>query len=160
MLLTFTHAQSGTIIKDSGELSEDVAGPKLQFAKSEFVPVAELANMLADLPVTEVAVFSRNPVVFLNGCETGTSGFYATTNQDFAGTFLRLGSRGVIVTEAPIWTFFGYNFGVSLIRQLAGGDAVTVALWRARNDYLTKAHNPLGLLYSYYGGADVAVTFH
>jgi hypothetical protein len=32
------------------------------------------------------------------------------------------------------------------------------ALLQTRTDFL-KAHNPLGLLYSYYGGPDVKITF-
>ncbi len=158
MLMTFTHARSGTVIRDDGTVAEDVAGPRVQFAADEYLPARELAELLASLPESESPLFRNHPVVFLNGCETGTGGFFATSNQDFAGTFLRLGARGVIVTEAPIWSFFGYNFGVSLLRELTKGTPIPAALLKARLDYL-KTHNPLGLLYSYYGGADVTISF-
>jgi hypothetical protein len=159
IILTFTHGLSGTIIKDDGSVMEYIGGPRLQFADNEFVPAKVLNDILGSIPDTEVSMFHNAPLVFLNGCETGTAGYYATTNLDFGGTFLRMGSRGVIVTEAPVWTYFGYNFGISLLKQLKTGDSVPDAILTIRRQYLEKTHNPLGLLYTYYGGPDVKVNF-
>lgn len=159
LVLTFTHGANGTIIDSGGQLTQDAAGPKLIFAPNEYLPVSVIGDLIAMTPADEISYFPGGPIVFLNGCETGTDGFYTTTNEDFPGTFLTMGSRGVIVTEAPIWTYFGYNFGRSLLQELKNGEPVTSAILKTRTLYLQTAHNPLGLLYSYYGGADVAVTF-
>jgi len=158
MILTFTHGQSGTIVSPAGAVSQDPAGPQLVFAANESLPVAQLSPLLGSVGLNDT-FFPQGPLVFLNGCETGTAGFYATTNQAFAGTFLRMGARGVIVTEAPIWTFFGYNFGLSLVKEIKSGEPIAVALLKVRKEYLANSNNPLGLMYSYYGGADVAVDF-
>lgn len=160
MIVTFTHGVSGTTFRDDGQVSEDPEGPKLQFAKSEFVPATLLNRLLGHVPSSEASMFTNSPVVFLNGCETGTAGFYPTSNLHFAGTFLRMGARGVIVTEAPIWTYFGYNFGILLMRDIKAGDTVPSSVLSARQYYLKKLNNPLGLLYSYYGGPDVTVHFN
>jgi hypothetical protein len=156
LVVTFTHGGNGTIIDSSGQITQDAAGGKLIFAANEYLPVSEINDLQGS---TVGAFFTNAPVIFLNGCETGTAGFYATTNQDFAGTFLALGSRGIIVTEAPIWQYFGYNFGLSLLKEMKDGEPITSALLKTRKTYLLQAKNPLGLLYSYYGGADAAVHF-
>jgi len=161
MILTFTHGLSGTTITKEGNVMEFIGGPRLEFAGNEFLPAAELNRLPNNLNLqpNDVTVLTSAPVVFLNGCETGTAGFYPTTNLDFAGTFLRLGSRGVIVTESPVWTYFGYNFGISLLKQIRAGDAIPLAMLQTRREYLTKLNNPLGLLYTYYCGPDVTVSF-
>ena len=158
LVVTFTHGANGTLIDAGGQITQDAAGGKLIFAPNEYLPVADISNLQVN--TMAASLFTNAPVIFLNGCETGTAGFYATTNQDFAGTFLTLGSRGVIVTEAPIWQYFGYNFGISLLKQIKSGEPITSALLETRKEYLLQAKNPLGLLYSYYGAADTAVQFH
>jgi len=159
VILTFTHGANTTVINSDGQLTQDAAGPRLIFADNEYLRVSVISELVSATPADEKSFFPAGPVIFLNGCETGTAGFYSTTNEDFAGTFLSMGSRGVIVTEAPIWTFFGYSFGQDLLRELTTGEPITEAILKTRIRYLQNANNPLGLLYSYYGGADVAVHF-
>ena len=160
MIVTFTHGQSGTVFADSGTVSEDAAGPKLIFSASEAaLNVDDLNGLISNLPPDETYVFPRSPFVLLNGCETGTAGFFATTNQDFVGTFLRMGSSAVIATEAPVWTFFGYSFGLDLLRAIRSGAPVASALLTTRQQYLNQAKNPLGLIYSAFGEPDAAFVF-
>jgi hypothetical protein len=102
------------------------------------------------------ALLSRQPLVFLNACETGTAGFFATGALNFPGTLLSLGARGVIATESPIWMLFGYHFGQELISHLFAGEEVSAALLTVRKEFLNR-NNPLGLLYSYYGNPDVVL---
>jgi hypothetical protein len=158
MIVTYTHALSGTVVKeDQGRMivQEDAAGPRILFANNEFLPAQELADMRLSLPTDQRTLFANQPLIFLNGCETGTAGFYATTNLDFPGTFLELGSRGVISTEAPVWTMFGYSFGNSILSQLKTGEPVPLIMVQTRKQFWDQSNNPLGLLYSYYGGSDV-----
>jgi len=61
-------------------------------------------------------------------------------NQDFAGDVLKYGFReGVIVTEAPVWIYFGYNFGQSLLQELStGGKQLADAVLKTRRHYFAK----------------------
>ena len=159
MIVTFTHGQSGTIVDANGRISEDVAGPRLLFSDTGALNVGDLNTLLSNLPLEELYVFPQAQVVFLNGCETGTAGFFATTNQDFVGTFLRMGSSAVIATEAPVWTFFGYSFGLDLLREIRSGTPIASALLNIRKQYLDQAKNPLGLIYTIFGQPDAAFVF-
>jgi hypothetical protein len=131
----------------------------LLFSDTGALNVGDLNTLLSNLPLEELYVFPQAPVVFLNGCETGTAGFFATTNQDFVGTFLRMGSSAVIATEAPVWTFFGYSFGLDLLREIRSGTPIASALLNIRKQYLDQAKNPLGLIYTIFGQPDAAFVF-
>jgi len=158
LVVTYTHVASGTVIRGDGTVAEEVSGPKILFTSKEFLPAQDLRDIGNAVPANEGDVLSNNPLVVLNGCESGTSGYYVTTNLDFPGEFLRMGSRGVIATEAPVWSPFAYNFGISLMRGLVSSkERIPLALWKTRMEYLRESKNPLGLLYSYYGGPDVAL---
>jgi hypothetical protein len=137
--------------------SRNDGGPRILFASNEFLPAQDLADLRLSLQAGEKVLFTNQPLIFLNGCETGTAGFYATTNLDFPGTFLELGSRGVISTEAPVWTMFAYFFGNEVLSGLKTGNPVPLILVQTRRKFWDTSHNPLGLLYSYYGGADVRI---
>lgn len=69
---------------------------------------------------------------------------------------MRLGARGVIATESPVWDLFSLSFGNDLIDSIAKGVTVSKSLFDVRNQYL-KWGNPFGILYSYYGSFDVRV---
>jgi hypothetical protein len=67
----------------------------------------------------------------------------------------------------PIWTAwreppgFAYDFGSEMMKSLGTTkQPVSLVLFKTRNDFLRKNHNPLGLLYSYYGGVDAALILH
>jgi hypothetical protein len=63
---------------------------------------------------------------------------------------MRLGARGVIVTEAPVWAYFASNFGEHVVQAILQGAPASQALRETRLLFM-RANNPLGLLYSYYG---------
>jgi hypothetical protein len=142
MLITYTHASSGTVVHDDGHgqilVSEDPAGPKLLFTTHEALPARDLNEV--SRAVAGRIVLDNAPLVILNGCETGTAGFYATTNLDFPGTFLAMGARGVLATEAPVWDLFAYNFALSLMRKATAGDPIPVALFKTRLEFLSQSH--------------------
>jgi hypothetical protein len=159
LIVTFTHGQSGTTIDSNGQTSEDANGPKLLFAANEALVVDDLNALISAIPPDEDNVFAKAPIVFLNGCETGTGGFYPTTNQDFVGTFLRMGSQAVVATESPVWESFGYSFGLDLLQAIRAGTPLADALLAVRRQYLLQANNPLGLVYSIYGSPDAVLSF-
>lgn len=164
ILLAYTHASSGTILvktdADVLTIQKDLRGSRLIFEDNDFVRPNDLyrlkINFQASHPGFERPFLFQRPLVFLNACETGTKGASPSTKLDFAGTFLDLGARGVIVTEAPVWKWFAYFFGKDLIQELANGHEVGSAIFALRNKYM-KLGNPLGLLYSYYGNPSATI---
>jgi hypothetical protein len=160
LIVAYTHAENGTILQqiNPGQYVslEDISGPKLQFAKTEFLSAIDLDGLPSELLIPLFSL-KQHPVVFLNGCETGGGGYFATKQISFPSVFLHFGARGVIATDAPVWEMFGYYFGNSLLKYLQTGQPASLGVLNARRDYLRSSKNPLGLLYAYYGGADAAV---
>jgi hypothetical protein len=153
MLAVFTHATNDLPQGPSGSAQP---GPEIFFAQNDFVTIRDLQRLTAGQESSEL--FHVRPLVFLNGCETGTAGSVATGALNFPSTFLDMGARGVIATEAPVWPAFAYDFGSSMMNTLKGSNQpVSQVLLQTRKDFLQKNHNPLGLLYTYYGGVDAAL---
>lgn len=165
ILLAYTHASSGTILvktdADVLTIQKDVRGARLIFKENDFVRPQDLYNLKIRYPQLSplrerLPFFEMQPIVFLNACETGTKGISPTTKLDFPGTFLDLGARGVIVTEAPVWKWFAFFFGKDVIEELAAGHEISHTLFVLRNKYMALG-NPLGLLYSYYGNPNAKI---
>jgi hypothetical protein len=155
LIATFTHGTSGTTILPGASpiALADLLGPRLRFAdKNELQPDAiyALGNDLTD-EEGRLPYFPRRPIVFLNGCETGTGGVVATNDRSFPGVFITMGARAVVVTEAEIWRVFGYAFGSNLLDRLSKGESLPAALRAVRLLFLEQSNSPIGLLYSYYG---------
>jgi hypothetical protein len=162
MIIAFTHAENGTILQSlpGGEFAAvaSVSGPKLWFNKGQALRAIDLDSLPSDFQMA-VITMSQHPLVLLNGCETAGGGFFSTKDLSFPAIFLRFGARGVIATESPVWEMFGYYFGKSLIANLKVGQPASTALLNARKEWLHTSKNPLGLLYSYYGGVDASIAF-
>jgi hypothetical protein len=153
IVAVFTHATNDLPQTQGGA---PLSGPEIFFAQNDFVTVRDLEKLSLNLPTTEL--FFKRPLVFLNGCETGTAGSIATGAWNFPSTFLDMGARGVIATEAPVWPAFAYDFGSSMMNALkTSNQPVSLVLLETRQNFLQKNHNPLGLLYTYYGGVDAAL---
>ena len=165
MIVAYTHADNGTVFaRDPGtgdiirNLSE--SGAKLRFSKTEFLSVLNLFQLPTELQMTSLEL-KQHPLVFLNGCETSGAGYFSTPTWSFPGEFLRIGARGVVATEAPIWDVFGYDFGQDIIKKLkSSGSSVPLVLLDTRRQWMHDNNNPLGLLYSYYGGLDASFDFN
>jgi hypothetical protein len=178
ILWTYTHGHSGTVDlavpmqSKPGQPTninpgpttvnieaKDIAGQRIDFSSSisESMSVTELdmGTVPAD---NETLFFAGQPLVFLNGCETGTEGSQGTTELSFPGVFIRRGARAAVVTEAIVWDSFAYYFGEMFLRNISSGamDAGE-ALLHARRQLLSDSNNPLGLLYSYYGPASLRI---
>ncbi len=154
LLSSFTHGTSGTTIRRTpkGRFAYvfEIAGSRLRLSENE--PAIQPTDLIKlTLGEDRELFFPNQPLVFLNGCETGTSGAQPTTDESFPGNFIRLGARGVVVTEAPIWMFFGYHFGNDLMREVFAGQELAVAMRAVRRRHMELSRNPLGLLYAYYG---------
>jgi hypothetical protein len=157
MLVVFTHARND-IAEQPGTndvvLGQSGGGPALAFGPAEFVSVNALENLRTSVAPPAVFEFAQHPLVLLNGCTTGSASFFALGNRTFPKTFLSFGARGVVATEAPVWALFADDFGTSLLRNMKTKIPVSLALMKSRKDYVRDSKNPLGLLYTYYGGVD------
>jgi branched-chain amino acid transport system substrate-binding protein len=163
LIVAYGHGSSGTKIiigrTDSGKEEiftvDDIIGPCFIFAddKNEILRPndLELISIPAHYYAYNPCHFKMQPIIILNACETGASGQRTADNNGFVGAWTRLGSRAVIVTEAPVWANFAQHFGQDLINRLFLGDEVRMALLKARKKHLERWGNPLGLVYSLYG---------
>jgi hypothetical protein len=151
----FTHGYSGIQFETSGgtyNVRYEVNGPRLGLSDEEQLRSQDLRDW--GVGFTAAAPFlAARPIVFLNGCETGTVGGPDGLNgSPFQDVFLQNGARAVIVTESAIWHYFGYGFGSQFLEYMArdGYDAAR-AIYEARLEFLRTNKNPFGLLYSVYG---------
>jgi len=157
MLVVFTHARNDVTQQPGATdvaLGQSGGGPALAFSPTEFVTVNTLENLQTSVALPAVFEFAQHPLVVLNGCTTGSASFLAIGNRTFPGTFLSFGARGVVATEAPVWALFADDFGTSLLRSMVTKIPVSSALLETRKRYVHDSNNPLGLLYTYYGGVD------
>jgi hypothetical protein len=101
--------------------------------------------------------WSGAPLVFMNGCDT--AGFSPAAPSDLVTRFIHgRHASAVIGTEVTIWELLaGEMAGLFLKRFLAGADAGK-ALLAARRELLAK-RNPLGLVYTLYGSANLKLTY-
>jgi hypothetical protein len=132
----------------------DQNGAHIDFSQSDLLTSGafERATVRED---HTVPYLRSHPLVFLNGCETGTAGIDSTNENSFPGMFLDLGASSVIATEAPVWDKFGLGFSNELIALLSAGESLGDALFDIRRKYLKVANNPLGLIYTLYGNPNV-----
>lgn len=146
----FTHATS--------DLATANTGPELYFDANDKVTVDQLQDLADQVQINE-RFFPQQPVIFLNGCWTGTGGALVSGEASFPEEFLNLGARAVVAAETPVWKQFTAEFGSTLINQFKGpAQPLSLELLNARLAMLQQYNDPLGLVFSYYGGADVSVS--
>jgi hypothetical protein len=149
-LLVFTHGRSGGA--DAGGFP---ARPQLIFAADDVLVPANV-DALGDavMPTVDGAgtlLLRDQPVVFLNACETGTAGLRPTTNNNFVGSFLRLGASAVVATESSVGIGFASSFAGDFSEEVFRGVPVAEAMRRTRRKHLAEKGSALGLVYSLYG---------
>lgn len=161
-IVAFTHGTSGVVFQQAAGGSvisnTDIRGPRLLFALTgnDYVTPDMLESLANDVPESRTEYFTENPFVMLNACETASGGMAPLGGPSFPDALLHMGARGVIGTEAPVWALFAYHFGTDLFQSMSVGRSAPEALLETRVRCL-EAKNPLGLLYSYYGGSEVSV---
>ena len=110
-----------------------------------FIDTSQLA------PVT----WENRPLVFINGCET--AGFAPDALSPFIVKFVEdFGAAGVIGTEVPVWEPLARELAELFLPLFLGGMPAADALLAARRA-LWARHNPLGLVYTLYGPADLTL---
>jgi hypothetical protein len=99
--------------------------------------------------------FDRNPIVFLNMCEG--SQVNAMFYQGFVEVFLDKGASAIVGPQTEVPAVFAGQFASRFFEEFFGGGKRTVGeiLLDLRREFFDRYHNPLGLLYSLYRGADL-----
>src|SRR5262249_16276003 len=105
-------------------------------------------------------LLDSQPLVFINACQGGqmTTLFY----QTLAAEFLRLHARGVIGAQIDMPAGVACAYALRLFEEfLKGSNANRVRIGplmrTLAQEFFTTYHNPLGLVYSLYRGADCSV---
>jgi hypothetical protein len=90
------------------------------------------------------------PLVFLNGCESGA--FSTVLIHGFFSKLRNLGASGIVGVEIKNWSAFASQFGEILLEAILAGESAGEAFLHARRLFLRQG-NPLGLVYSLHGPA-------
>lgn len=97
--------------------------------------------------------WKHHPLVFLNGC--GTVGFDPAAMSPFVEAVVRdCGASGVIGTEIPVWEQMASEFACRFLDRFLSGDTAGEAILNTRREFLSQ-NNPLGLVYTLYGAAQL-----
>ncbi|MET0645714.1 MAG: CHAT domain-containing protein [Pyrinomonadaceae bacterium] len=97
-----------------------------------------------------------HPLVFFNACETGRPSPLYTSS--FAGKFIELGARGVVVSEGEVPDDFAADFAEQLYNRLLDGAELGESLLAARRYFLETRNNPSGLLYAMYAPPSIRLS--
>ena len=115
-----------------------------------------IRQLQEEVEVSGQEAIRPRPLVFLNACATVNPEMH--DRSSFAKFFMQHQSLGVLGTFCDISSAVASHFARYFYQQLFRGDTVGQALYAARW-HLMEAHgNPLGLLYSFYGNADLRLT--
>jgi hypothetical protein len=97
--------------------------------------------------------WSREPLVFMNGC--GTVGFNPCAPSEFIKKFIQgRAASAVIGTEVTVWEDLAHEVAEVFFEAFLRGETAGDALLQVRRKLLAK-FNPLGLVYTLYGSADL-----
>jgi hypothetical protein len=100
--------------------------------------------------------WKHGPLVFMNGC--GTAGFSPYAPSAFIKRFIQgRDAAAVIGTEVTVWQVLATEFATEFLREFLGQKRAGEALLKARGKLLAKS-NPLGLIYTLYGSAELKIT--
>jgi hypothetical protein len=124
--------------------------PQLEF--QELTDASAVPLTAAELP--EVT-WSHHPLVVLNGC--GTTGFSNTATSEFIAALVDArGAAAVVGADVPVAEVLAAEVGQTIVKAVLNGDPLGAALAGARRRLLSR-RNPLGLAYTLYGSADLAL---
>jgi hypothetical protein len=99
--------------------------------------------------------WSHAPLVFLNGC--GTLGCSPDALSPFIGALVDdRGASGIIGAEIPVWEQFASEFAKRFLEGFLKGLPVGDVLLDARRALLAQ-YNPLGVVYTLYAAAQLAL---
>jgi hypothetical protein len=143
-----------------GECSGTSARPSIQIATLEVTD--------AKIDATDVRKWipgrleGNQPLVFINACRAGQLSNLVFRNFTFATEFLKRGAACVVGPQIEVPAVFAGEYGHRFFDQfLSGKDPAprVGSIIRDLNQFMWQRHNPLGLVYSLYAGADCHVAW-
>jgi hypothetical protein len=144
----YCHANPSLQLVDGSQV-----GPNLDFGEGKTAAEVFIPAQLTGRK------WKHHPLVFLNAC--ASVGFNPSAPAEFVTLFVQeREASAVIGTEVQIWEVLANEVALHFFTRFldydAKGDAITAgdALLYARRMLLAK-HNPLGLVYTLYGSADL-----
>jgi hypothetical protein len=127
---------------------------RIELTDGEEISAEEMRYWLKDRP------FRSQPLVFVNACQGGQMStlFY----QTLAAEFLKRQACGLIGAQIDVPAVLAGEYALRFFKEfLAGSSANRVRVGplmrKLAQEFFTKHHNPLGLVYSLYRGADCSV---
>jgi hypothetical protein len=163
LFMTYMHATSFIQLREvDNQLvrAEIDGGPRLFFSEYDALTSAELRRLPNKLRLGNETMFTEQPLVILNACETGVAPYSPLANVHYTDSLpivmIKLGARAVVATDAPVFKLAAAHFGEMLSKHLLRGVRGPQAVWLARKELLAKG-NAVGLLYSFYGDPQVRV---
>jgi hypothetical protein len=128
------------------------ADPFLELQEDDTKPAGKIAPPDLNFPPK----WGHMPLVFLNGCSTAA--FSADAVSPFITTCVAgRGASGVIGTEIPVHELLAGDAAFGFLDRFLAGVQAGPALLAVRRELLEKA-NPLGLAYTLYAHAELALT--
>ena len=125
--------------------------PNLDFGKRAPTDIVEAANL------TGRREWSHKPLVFLNGC--GTAGFSPAAPSEFVTSLIQgRKASAVIGTEVTVWPELATDVALSFLEHFLDGKQHSAgeSLRHVRRELLRR-FNPLGLVYTLYGSANLTI---
>jgi hypothetical protein len=121
----------------------------------EFQPPGGVAQWIRPQDFADAVTWSHGPLIFLNAC--GTLGY----SPDALSPFLKAlvdgrGAAGVLGTEIPVAEFLAGEAACAFVTRFVKGESAGNALLDVRRQLLGRK-NPLGLIYTLYAPASLAV---
>jgi hypothetical protein len=136
----------------------EAASPRLFLTKaSGDYPAEPVVPNDIHANLADIEALKGEPLVFINACQGLRSGSFFYVG--FAEQFMDKWARGVLGPEIEMPAVFARDFAQQFFTELARGgpeNSVGRVLLRLRRRYMA-LQNPLGLLYSLYGGGELYV---
>lgn len=140
----FCHAEGGE------------ANPKIDPPYLEFQTLGGIARAIRPQDLSDNMAWDHGPLIFLNAC--GTLGYSPDALSPFLKTLVDgRGAAGVLGTEVPVAEILAGEMARFFIERFASGQKAGEALLDVRRELLAKK-NPLGLVYTLYAPATLAVS--
>lgn len=115
-----------------------------------------LHELMLVAPLERAACLSGHPLVFLNACSSAAQS--PLSDVGLTSFFFQHGAQALIGSECKLPVLFGDLFGELMLEALCvPGQSLGAALQRTRHTLLEQYHNPLGLLYTLLGRADMCL---
>jgi len=136
----------------AGGVGSNLTDPELQFQG----PEDKVVGVITPDELSYRLKWSRNPLVFLNGC--GTVGYTPESLTPFIKKLVDdRGASGIVGTEVPVWEQLASEIARRFFEMFLDGQPAGLALLLARRQILAQS-NPLGLVYTLYAPADLKLT--